>query len=218
MEPQFWEGRWRDGRIGFHEGAPNAWLVEHVATLGLSSERRRVLVPLCGKTVDMAYLAGRGAEVVGVELVDSAARAFFAEAKLEPARTIDGVFVRYEAAGVEIVVGDFFALASEDLGPFDAYYDRASIVALPPALRETYAHTLKLLAPDAPGLVVTFEHDAADGEPPFSVTGAELAALFPERRFSLLGTRDTLTPESAMAKRGATFVRESAYAVSTPSR
>lgn len=218
MERAFWEDRWREGRIGFHEGAPNAWLVEHVAVLGITPERRRVLVPLCGKSVDLAFLAAHGAEVVGVELVEAAARAFFEEASLPAARTVDGALVRYEAAGVEIVVGDFFDLGPEDVGVFDAYYDRASIVALPPSLREAYARTLNALAPAARGLVVTFEHDATDGKPPFSVSLGELVALFPERRFELLDTRDGLPSHGAMAQRGATFVRERAYAVTTPGK
>ncbi len=147
MEHGFWQGRWREGRIAFHEGAPNEWLSAHVGTLGIAPEKRRVLVPLCGKTVDLAFLAAHGAEVVGVELVEDAARAFFEEAGLRAARTASGPFVRYEAAGIEIVVGDFFALAPADVGTFDAFYDRAAIVALPPEMRVTYAHTLRALAP-----------------------------------------------------------------------
>jgi thiopurine S-methyltransferase len=217
VQSGYWQERWRDGRIGFHEGVPNEWLVAHVSVLGITEERRRVLVPLCGKTVDLALLASKGAEVVGVELVDAAARAFFEEAQLPVARTVDGALVRYEAAGVEIVVGDFFDLSPEDVGVFDAYYDRASIVALPPSLRERYARTLDRLAPSANGLVVTFEHDATDGLPPCSVSPAELAQLFPTRSFDLLGARDALTVGGSMAQRGATFVRESAFAV-TPIR
>ena len=216
MQPGYWRDRWRDGLIGFHEGAPNAWLVEHVAALAIAPERRRVLVPLCGKSVDLAFLAAHGAEVVGVELVDAAARAFFEEAKLPAARTVDGALVRYEASGVEIVVADFFQLTPEDVGVFDAYYDRASLVALPPSLREPYARTLRLLAPTARGLVVTFEHDAKDALPPFSVSPAELRALFPERSFEHLGTTDTLSEGGSMARRGATYVRESAFAVTSP--
>jgi thiopurine S-methyltransferase len=212
MQDEYWQDRWRRGRIGFHEGAPNEWLVKHVSILGIAPERRRVLVPLCGKTVDLAWLAANGAEVLGVELVDSAARAFFDEAQLTPARTVDGALTRYEAAGIEIVVGDFFGLGPEDVGVFDAYYDRASIVALPPELRTTYARTLTALTPRAPGLVVTFEHDADDGQPPFSVAEAELVSLFPDRGFEHLGTRDTFAASAALAERGATFVREKAYA------
>ncbi len=216
MQHEFWRERWREGRIGFHEGAPNEWLVSHVSVLGITPERRRVLVPLCGKSVDLAFLAAQGAEVVGVELVEDAARAFFEEAGLPAARTVDGALVRYEAAGVEIVVGDFFDLSREDIGVFDAYYDRAAIVALPPPLRVSYARTLDLVAKDASGLVITFEHDADDGKPPFSVSVSDLKALFPDRSFEVLGVRDGFAADSVIVQRGATFVREGAY-TATPS-
>ena len=35
MEPSFWIDRWREGKIGFHEGQPNALLVRFAARLGL---------------------------------------------------------------------------------------------------------------------------------------------------------------------------------------
>ncbi len=75
MDAEFWKTRWQAGQIGFHEGRPNAFLEAHAARLGIA---RRVLVPLCGKSVDLAYLAGLGHDVVGVELVEEAAAACFA--------------------------------------------------------------------------------------------------------------------------------------------
>ena len=211
MDEGYWQARWREGRIGFHEGAPNHWLVAHAAVLGITPERRRVLVPLCGKTVDLAFLAARGAEVVGVELVESAARAFFEEAGLPVARTVDGPLVRLEAAGIEIVVGDFLALGPSDVGRFDAFYDRAAIVALPASLRERYARALVgLLADDATGLVATFEHDADDGAPPFSVPEAELRRLFPELVLEPLGSTPDTRP--VWKERGASSAIERAFA------
>jgi thiopurine S-methyltransferase len=86
MDAAFWQARWDTGQIGFHEGRPNRYLTEFVDTLG---EGRRVLVPLCGKTVDLAYLAERGHQVVGVELVEAAVIGFFAERELtRPSRTV----------------------------------------------------------------------------------------------------------------------------------
>ena len=76
MDPAFWNSRWAKGKIGFHEGAPNSYLVKHHDKLATCP---RLLVPLCGKAVDLAYLAALGHEVVGVELVEDAVKAFFAE-------------------------------------------------------------------------------------------------------------------------------------------
>ena len=87
MEPDFWRARWSEGRIGFHEGAPNAHLRQNLDVL---AGARRVLVPLCGKAEDLAFLAASGREVVGVELVEDAVRAFFAEHGLAPTVTREG--------------------------------------------------------------------------------------------------------------------------------
>src|SRR5262245_40223150 len=128
MDADFWFQRWREGRIGFHEGAPNRFLVKYGDRL---TGARRILVPLCGKTEDLAYLASRGHDVVGIELVEDAVRQFFAEHHLTPSITQRGPFTNYTAGAITIVVGDFFATSPDLVGSIDAIYDRAALVALP---------------------------------------------------------------------------------------
>ncbi|RYE88907.1 MAG: thiopurine S-methyltransferase, partial [Myxococcales bacterium] len=83
MEHEFWQSRWREGRIGFHEAEGSPRLREGLAWL--TGERPgAVLVPLCGKSVDMRVLAGTGQRVVGVELAEPAAQAFFDEWGVTP--------------------------------------------------------------------------------------------------------------------------------------
>ena len=67
MEPDYWLERWKDGRTGFHQDQPTPLLAAHWDGLGVASGAR-VLVPLAGKSLDMAWLAGRGHRVLGVEL------------------------------------------------------------------------------------------------------------------------------------------------------
>jgi thiopurine S-methyltransferase len=183
MDIDFWQARWNEGRIGFHEGRANAFLEKHVERLG---KKRRVLVPLCGKAEDMAFLAARGHEVVGIEAVEDAVRAFFVEHALEP-EIKSGKLVRsYSAGGVTILAGDVFACTREELAALgitaarDALYDRAALVALPPDVRPRYVEHLRaLLAPGASGLVITFEYDQERFEPPpFAVTENEVRELF----------------------------------------
>jgi thiopurine S-methyltransferase len=82
---------------------------------------------------------------------------------------------RYSAAELDVFVGDIFALTPEQLGPVDAIYDRAALVALPPELRERYAQHLMALTGSAPQLVICFEYDQnVMPGPPHSVPGAEL--------------------------------------------
>lgn len=177
MDASFWLSRWEEGKIGFHEGRVNAHLAEHAAVL---AGARRVLVPLCGKAVDLAWLAARGHEVVGVELAESAARAFFVEQELEASAGHVGVLPSLSAGGVTIIVGDFFAVSAATLGSCDAFYDRAALIALPPAMRARYAaHLRTLLAPAARGLLITLEYDQTkmDG-PPHAVLRDEVHALW----------------------------------------
>jgi thiopurine S-methyltransferase len=142
-----------------------------------------VLVPLCGKAEDLAYLAARGHHVVGIEVIEDAAKQFYAEHELTPTvRQGKGAKI-YEAWGITILVGDVFAVTPEDTGPVDALYDRAALVALPPAVRSRYAEKLRsLLSPGAKGLLVTLEY-AADGQPPvkpppYSIRETDVRALY----------------------------------------
>ena len=172
MDPQFWRTNWQEGRIAFHEGKPNALLSRFIDRL---DGKRRVLVPLCGKADDLAYLASRGHEVVGIELVEDAVRAFFSEHGLVP--EVDGT--RYSAAGITLFARNVFDVTKQDVGPIDALYDRAALVALPPDIRVKYIAHLRAIAGHVPGLLVAIEYpqELLPG-PPFSVPEAEVRTHF----------------------------------------
>jgi thiopurine S-methyltransferase len=208
MEPEFWRQRWAEGRIGFHQGHPNEMLERHVTRLG---EARRVLVPLCGKAVDLAYLAGHGHTVVGVELVEDAVRAFFEGTS--PVITRHAEHVEYAAGGVTVFVGDYFATTPALLGRVDAVYDRAALIALPPQLRPRYVeHTTALLAAGAPGLVITLEYPQEQmAGPPFSVLEDEVRALHPGAVIELLEERGV--DENPRLKELGVVAREKCFAV-----
>ena len=213
MEQSFWRERWDAGQIGFHERAGNVLLREHWPEFLLREkargidDRARVLVPLCGKTTDLTWLRQLGHEVVGVEFVESAAVAYFAELGVTPRRLERGGAVCYEHDGVSIWVSDFFALPPEHLGTFDLLYDRAALVALAPDQRQRYIQHLALLSNPGAGLfLISFEHDF-EGGPPFSTAGVEgwVAPSFElERRLS----HDILEAEPRFKQRGASYMLE----------
>lgn len=185
MNTEFWTERWREGKIGFHEGQPNDFLVKHAERLGPTSNR--VLVPLCGKSEDLAYLASLGYHVAGCELVEDAVCAFFAEHSTTPVIRRVGAHAVYSFDTITLVAGDFFTVTPELLGPCNALYDRAALVALPPDIRPRYvAHVKELLAPHSPAIVVSIVHAQDDG-PPFSVSDEEVARLYGKGDF--LGER-----------------------------
>lgn len=169
-----WLERWQEGRIGWHEDEGNASLKRHWRASG-----RTVLVPLCGKSADMRWIAEQGNRVIGVELSDIAAKAFFAEQGISFSTSEDQL-PRYDADGIDITIycGDFFALKSL---PCNAHFDRGALIAVPPEMRPVYAaHVNSLLSDDAEQLVITVDYDdeTAMG-PPFSVSDAELLGYWP---------------------------------------
>ena len=195
-----WQTMWSEGRIGFHEAGGNHYLANYIDYLG---HGRRVLVPLCGKTVDLAFLAARGHTVIGVEFVEAAARAFFAERNLVPteiAATTESL-LRLSAGAITIVVGDFFAVTTNDVGFIDAFYDRAAMIALPSDVRARYVeHLQSLVTFGAPGLLVTFEYDAAlMNGPPFPVFESEVHARYGQERVQELAHHTLAHPRLSAA-------------------
>jgi len=177
VDPAFWQSRWQEGRTAFHEGRPNTFLSRHHSWL---AGCRRILVPLCGKSEDLAYLAGQGHEVIGVELVEDAVRQFFAEHAATPAVEQRGGFAAYTAGALTILAGDFFATTTAFVGAVDGIYDRAALVALPPDMRGRYVEHVRAIAPAAKReLLVSLEYPAGSMEgPPFSVDEIEVRARF----------------------------------------
>lgn len=215
--PTFWQQRWEAGQTAFHEGKPNSHLQQWWPTLALAPGSR-VLVPLCGKSADLSWLAGQGHEVVGVELTEIACAAFFAEHQLVPERSKEGPFTAWRAGAITILQGDVFGLgdaSGRDRGPgseaapdadryggFHAAWDRAALIALPPDVRPRYAALVQgRLGRCAPTLLVTMAYDTSkrDG-PPFSVPEEEVRRLYPSA--VLLGRGD-LSGEERWAGMGA---------------
>lgn len=146
---------------------------------------RTVLVPLCGKTLDMLWLAQRGHDVVGVELVEEAVEEFFSDNKLSySVSDMAGMrCYRAEQQAISIFAGDFLAFADAwDGAAFDSLFDRGALVALPPEIRPAYIVACKkLLVAQPGGLLISFEYDQLQMQgPPFSVDAAELAHYWGE--------------------------------------
>jgi thiopurine S-methyltransferase len=213
VERDFWLERWQQGQIGFHQDRPTPLMLKHWPSLSLDAGAK-VFVPLCGKSLDMAWFASQGLRVFGVELAEDAIRAFFAEHGLEPAieETLYGR--RYSAGSIEILCGDAFALDAEALRDCDAVFDRAAIIALPPAMRERYVRELYARLPTGcRGLLITLEYpqDEKNG-PPFSVEEAEVRALYArDWDVRTLERRDILKQQPSFVADGVTSLDTVVY-------
>ena len=181
MDAQFWLERWEENKIGFHEGEANAFLVKYVERLAISAGSR-IFLPLCGKTRDIAWLLSRGYRVAGAELSPLAIEQLFNELGTEAAQSEAGKLKRWSAEGIDIFVGDIFDLSGDALGPVDAVYDRAALVALPEEMRKRYTSHLMEITGLAPQLLITFDYDQNQMEgPPFSIPAAEVERLYRDR-------------------------------------
>ena len=178
MDPNFWHERWNANEIGFHQSKPNALLEKHFDTLSLA-KGSRIFLPLCGKTLDIAWFLGHGYHVAGAELSELAIVQLFKDLGVEPEISDVGPLKRYSATGIDIFVGNIFDLTGNILGLVDAVYDRAALVALPEEMREAYTQHLIDITGCAPQFLLCFEYDQSEmAGPPFSIAEADVKKFY----------------------------------------
>lgn len=185
MEPNFWHKRWAKNEIGFHQNLVTPLLASYWDNL-YGSFAGTVLVPLCGKSKDLLWLAERGVEVVGVELSRVAVEDFFVENDLHAKVSSRDDLREYRSESLPITIyqGDFYSLPDDIFRASKFVFDRAALIALPPEMRCTYVETFKTkLKPGAEILLVTMEH-SSENNPPFSVPESEVRELY-EGEFSV---------------------------------
>lgn len=213
MELDFWHERWREGRIGFHQDAVTPWLARLWPTLALPVGSQ-VFVPLAGKSLDMLWLRAQGHRVLGIELSQLAVEQFFAEHGPAPTIRQSRLGIHYAHDGIELICGDVFALDAAALADCEGVFDRAALIALPPAMRHRYVGEVYAQLPDAcRGLLVTLEYPQAEKSgPPFSVDEVEVRALY-ERDWTLarLERADVLAEQPGFVEDGVSALATVAY-------
>jgi hypothetical protein len=160
--PEFWDIRFREGRIPWDAGGVPHELAKYLAG---ASGGGRVLIPGCGAAYEVVAFHEAGYEVIAIdfspEAVAAAARA------LGPLRRT-------------VRLGDFFQY---DFGiiHFDIIYERAFLCSLPRRSRPAYcARVSELLRPGSL-LIGFFLYDASEGGPPFGLGPGELNDLLQDR-------------------------------------
>lgn len=213
MEPDFWHERWERDEIGFHQHDFNRHMQAFISRLGIP-RGAHVLVPLCGKSLDMLWLAQAGFRVTGIEISGLAVEGFFSDNGLAFERKVRGNGTVYEAGRIRIYRGDFFSIGTSDLRRIDAVYDRASLVAFPQDMRPRYVRHLDSLLPDsARVLLVALEYPQQEMTgPPFSVSRSEVERLFgPDYRSELVRSEDCLVREPRFREKGLSRLEERVY-------
>jgi thiopurine S-methyltransferase len=182
MQSEYWISLWERNETRFHQADVNPVLQQLWPTLELSLDKG-VLVPLCGKSLDMRWLEAQGHQVWGVEIAEKPIVEFFADAGeaavFETGPNID----RYRGERTIIYYGDYLQLQTPDVKGAGAVYDRAALVALPEDQRVHYAdHILRIIPEQAVIVLLTIEYDQSLRHgPPFSVPEAEVNKIYGAR-------------------------------------
>ena len=174
----FWHNRWKTQQIGWHRAAYNDLLTKHWDSIE-APEGGEILVPLCGKSLDMLWLADQGYTVAGLEMVEEAIDAFVSENRLDVNNERVGDHIKHSSHPFTVFQGDFFKLP-EGTVLADAWYDRAAMIAVPIGSRSAYVDQIrKLTKPDAVGLLITFAYPQDEMEgPPFALHDDHVVELF----------------------------------------
>ncbi|TAN05528.1 MAG: thiopurine S-methyltransferase [Rhodanobacteraceae bacterium] len=220
MNAEYWLQRWREGRTGWHHDKVMPLLEKHWPTLNVP-RGARVLVPLCGKSLDMLWLAQQGLQVLGVDLSPVALETFLTDNQLHARGRAQAGSTHYEVTnppggGIELVNGDVFSVAGAVLGACHAFYDRAALIALPAADRERLAgEVYATLAPAARGLLITLDYPEGEMQgPPFSVDESEVHRLFDARwTVRQLERRDILASQPSFRDNGVSALHTAVYAL-----
>ena len=193
MQEDFWQKKWQKNEIGFHLPEANPLLVKQFPTLKLKHDAR-VFLPLCGKTLDIAWLLAQGYRVAGAELSRIAIKDLFKSLNLTPNIKTLGEITHYSAPNIELFVGDIFKVTPAMLGKVDAVYDRAALVALPDEMRKTYSAHLMALTNKAPQLLICFEYvQSVHAGPPFSICADEVKQHYQSNYDLTLLASETMT-------------------------
>jgi thiopurine S-methyltransferase len=206
MDPQFWRDRWKKQEIGFHQSDFEPALDKYWSRLGVQPDAP-VFVPLCGKSLDMVWLAQHGFPVIGSELSEVAVDDFFAERGLVPDVRTENGFIVKSSGPYEIWCGDFFALPPSAVARVGGVYDRAALIALPADMQPRYAEKMKSLLPQgAPIMLITLDYDQRQmSGPPFSTPRQTVTDLYADRYEIIdLVSKDVLEGNPRFKQRGLT--------------
>ncbi|XP_048363654.1 thiopurine S-methyltransferase isoform X1 [Sphaerodactylus townsendi] len=180
-----WLTKWELRNIGFHNGQGHPCLKKYLDIFLNGRNGLRIFFPLCGKAVEMKWLADMGHHIIGVEISEIAVKEFFTEQNLsyseETVPEIPGAKLFKSSSGnISLYCCSFYDLTSTVAGKFDAVWDRGSFVAINPCDRERYANLmLSLMNVGCCCLLVTVSYDPNKHKgPPFYVPDSEVKKFF----------------------------------------
>jgi thiopurine S-methyltransferase len=179
---EFWRNYWANGLSPWHLNEANRALV------GFASQAfegpAKILVPLCGKSLDLKWLYDCGHHVVGIEFAEEAILQFFTEQSMDYTSSPfgeNGTLYQNSDKRLTLIRHNFFTLNDPSLnGTFDYVWDRASLIAVKPEHRVLYSETIKrMVRPQFRYMIQVLEYDQDKVMgPPFSITLQDMDQLY----------------------------------------
>jgi len=173
-----WLKIWETGDTKFHSAKITPELIKYLPKTRIKPGEC-VLVPLCGKSKDMFWLAEQGYQVIGVELSSKACEEFFIDHGLQPQITKEKRFIKYHYQNITLLCGDFFDLKNEDIPDIKLIYDWKALIALPPKIQKKYvAHLMHCVDNQADMLLLSIDSPDKINGAPYPITPQEINKLF----------------------------------------
>ncbi|XP_060084614.1 thiopurine S-methyltransferase-like isoform X1 [Ylistrum balloti] len=173
-EMQGWLNCWEKDTAPWHIHHVHEAIEKYHEILAASpTAKNKIFIPLCGKTVDIKYLADRGNEVVGLEASEIAVRDFFTEQNIEytseDVPAVKGKLYRSSDKMIKIYCCDLFLFSAEVESGFSGIWDRGSLIAMSQADQKRYIGLIKTLTYPGIGYLLEMPDRDPNIGPPFSV-------------------------------------------------
>ncbi|XP_070555398.1 probable thiopurine S-methyltransferase [Ptychodera flava] len=200
MSVDSWRKRWKKGQTRFHMPKVHPMLEKNFEWLTKGEKKQRVFLPLCGKSLDLNWLAEKEQIVIGNECSAEGCEQFFKENELEFTKESlkDTVGDVYKAKDKDITIYccDYFKLTEDVIGTFDCIWDRGALAAIDPQDRTRYAKVITpLLRKGGRYLLDLFQldHESFVG-PPYDCKPTDVDDMF-GKYFNIdrVVTRDALS-------------------------
>lgn len=183
-----WLDAWNRGLTPWSDPGINQYLRDNLAKLRLTTGCT-ILVPMCGDSADMVWLAEQGHNVVGIDISHLAIESFFSQATIAYNKIGNVYTSKNTPLNITIINENIFNTELLSTFSFDAIYDKGALVTVPHKHKPKYILRMHKLAPRAKILLITAYYRQAPGygAPPFLESVESVQSLYREHySFSLL--------------------------------
>lgn len=178
-----WQEHWSKQELPWKSSQSDQSFIDAFAALAQRCSLpspARVFIPLCGDTEVVPALWGKGSQVTALDFIPDAICKLANDFSRVTGVSLEATSEGFVGTRLHLLIKDIFETSF--VSAFDAVYDRAALVALPPDERKIYSQLIySSLAPGGILYLVTNEFDdSLVTRPPYSVSRGEIAELYGE--------------------------------------